>query len=106
MAYAGGVSPAFAAFMKEAPEHSGAWMEAVKGLKSASALDDKTSCLGYIAVLSALRLETGLAFHVSQAKQAGASRDEVISAVLLGLPAAGNVVTSSLPIALAAYDGE
>jgi alkylhydroperoxidase/carboxymuconolactone decarboxylase family protein YurZ len=38
------------------------------------------------------------------AKQAGASRDEVISAILVGLPAAGHVVTQVLPAALQAYD--
>jgi alkylhydroperoxidase/carboxymuconolactone decarboxylase family protein YurZ len=43
-------------------------------------------------------------FHVAHAKAAGATREEVISAVLLGLPAAGNQVTQALPAALAAYD--
>jgi len=34
----------------------------------------------------------------------GTSRDEIISAVLVGLPAAGNVVIQSIPIAVQAYD--
>ncbi len=38
------------------------------------------------------------------AKQAGATRDEVISAVLIGLPAAGTGVTQALPAAIRAYD--
>ncbi len=42
--------------------------------------------------------------HVQAAKQAGASRQEVISAILIGLPAAGNAVTQVLPTALATYD--
>ena len=42
--------------------------------------------------------------HVRLAKQAGASRDEVISALLIGLPAAGNAVTQALPAAIQAYD--
>lgn len=33
------------------------------------------------------------------------SRDEVLGAILVGLPAAGNVVTQVLPTALRAYDG-
>jgi alkylhydroperoxidase/carboxymuconolactone decarboxylase family protein YurZ len=37
-------------------------------------------------------------------KNAGASREEVMSAILVGLPAAGNAVTQSLQAALAAYD--
>ena len=40
------------------------------------------------------------------AKHAGASRDEVISALLVALPAAGNGVTQSLPAAIEAYDAE
>jgi alkylhydroperoxidase/carboxymuconolactone decarboxylase family protein YurZ len=55
-------------------------------------------------VLSVLGLESGIPFHVAQAKEADASREEVISAILIGLPAAGNVVTRSLPVAIQAYD--
>lgn len=33
-----------------------------------------------------------------------ASREEIISAILVGLPAVGNIVISSLPIAIKAYD--
>jgi alkylhydroperoxidase/carboxymuconolactone decarboxylase family protein YurZ len=79
-------------------------MTAVRGLAGASALDHKTAHLAYLAVLAALRLESGVPFHVGLARQAGASRAEVVSAILVGLPAAGNVVTLSLPAALAAYD--
>jgi alkylhydroperoxidase/carboxymuconolactone decarboxylase family protein YurZ len=57
-----------------------------------------------LGVLAALRLESGVPFHVGLAKQAGASRDEVVNAILVGLPAAGNAVIQSLPAALAAYD--
>jgi alkylhydroperoxidase/carboxymuconolactone decarboxylase family protein YurZ len=39
-----------------------------------------------------------------QAKQAGASREEVVSAILVGLPAAGHAVTQVLPAAMQAYD--
>src|SRR6185295_18011452 len=53
----------------------------------------------------ALRLDSGVPFHVKLAKQAGASRDEVISALLVGLPAAGNGVTQSLPAAFEAPTG-
>ena len=37
------------------------------------------------AVLAALRLESGVPLHVRLAKQAGASREEVISAILVKL---------------------
>ncbi len=98
------VSGAFRLFTEQAPNHAEAWMAAAEGLAEASALDPKTRELTYLAVLAALRMESGLPFHVMLAKQAGATRDEVISALLIGLPAAGMGVTAALPAALAAYD--
>lgn len=98
------MSDAFQVFMKESPKHAQAWMNAVQTLGAASALDKKTESLAYLAVLAALRLEGGVPFHVAIAKEAGASREEVISAILVGLPAAGNAVTHVLPAAIRAYD--
>ena len=100
------ISNAFQVFLQEAPQHAKAWGEVVQKLSGANALDEKTGALAYLAVLAVLRLESGVPFHVLQAKKAGATRDEVISAVLLGLTAVGNAVTQSLPTALAAYDNE
>ncbi len=99
-----GVSTSFQTFLKEAGGHAQAWMAAVQGLDQASALDKKTGELAYLAVLATLRMESGIPFHVASAKRAGASREEVISAILVGLPAAGQVVIQVLPAALAAYD--
>jgi alkylhydroperoxidase/carboxymuconolactone decarboxylase family protein YurZ len=99
-----GVSQAFQTFLEEAPRHAEAWMGAVTGLDAAGTLDKKTAHLAYLSVLAALRLETGVPFHVKLAKSAGASRDEVISALLIGLPAAGLGVTQALPPGLQAYD--
>ncbi|MBN1285044.1 MAG: carboxymuconolactone decarboxylase family protein [Anaerolineae bacterium] len=101
-----GISDAFRAFMTEAPAHAQAWAQLVSGLAEASALDRKTHALAYLAVLAALRLESGVPFHVQAAKQAGASREEVVSAILVGLAPAGHGVTQALPAALAAYDAE
>jgi alkylhydroperoxidase/carboxymuconolactone decarboxylase family protein YurZ len=98
------MSNAFQMFMTDAPKRSQAWMTAIQGLDNASALDKKTEELAYLAVMAALRLESGVPFHTQMAKQAGASRDEVISVILVGLPAAGNGATQVLPAALAAYD--
>lgn len=99
-----GISDAFQTFMKEAPAHQAAWLYAVEKLGAASKLDAKTEALVYIGILAAARLDSGLPFHVSEAKAHGATRDEVVSAVLAGLPAVGNVVIQSLPVALQAYD--
>jgi alkylhydroperoxidase/carboxymuconolactone decarboxylase family protein YurZ len=100
------ISNAFETFTSEAPQHAQPWGAMVQSLASASALDKKTSALAYLAVLAALRLESGVPFHVRAAKEVGASREEVISAILVGLPAAGHGVTQVLPAAIAAYDAE
>jgi len=98
------ISSAFQIFLAEAPEHAQAWMSAVQGLDAASALDKKTAELAYLAVLAARGMESGIPFHVQSAKQAGATRAEIISAILVGLPAAGQIVTRALPNAINAYD--
>lgn len=100
------ISKAFQAFMAEAPEHAQAWGAMVRGLSQASCLDEKTAALAYLAVLAALDMTSGIPFHVQAAKRVGATREEVISAVLVGLPAAGHRVTRALPSAIAAYDAE
>jgi alkylhydroperoxidase/carboxymuconolactone decarboxylase family protein YurZ len=98
------VSNAFQVFAAVAPESQATWMEAAQKLGKASALDPKTQHLCYISVLAAARLETGIPFHVKLAKTAGATREEVISAILVGLPAVGNAVVQALPPAIAAFD--
>jgi alkylhydroperoxidase/carboxymuconolactone decarboxylase family protein YurZ len=100
------VSIAFQTFMREAPQHAQAWGGMVQGLANASALDKKTAALSYLAVLAALRLESGIPFHVQTAKQLGATREEIVSAILVGLPAAGHGVTQVLPAAVAAFDAQ
>lgn len=98
------ISEAFQAFVSEAPEHAKAWITLVQSLSEASALDPKTGELAFIAVLAALGRTSGIPFHVKSALGKGASREEIISAILVGLPAAGHVVTQSLPAALQVLD--
>ena len=98
------ISNAFMTFMKEAPEHSKVWGEMVHGLAKASALDKKTEVLSYLAVLAALGMTGGIPFHVKAAKNVGATKQEIISAILVGLPAAGHSVTQALPAAIETYD--
>lgn len=100
------ISNAFMTFMKEAPNHSKVWGEMVQGLAKASALDKKTEELAYLAVLAALGMTTGIPFHVKTAKEIGATREEIISAILVGLPAAGHSVTQALPTAIEIYDND
>ncbi len=100
------MSGAFQVFMSQAPAHAQAWMGAVRALDSASALDKKTEELVHLALLAALRLESGIPFHIKLAKEAGASREELISALLVGLPLVGQSITAALPAALEAYDAD
>jgi alkylhydroperoxidase/carboxymuconolactone decarboxylase family protein YurZ len=100
------ISDAFKAFLTEAPEFAKVWSEAVQGLGKASALDPKTGGLAYIAVLASLNRVSGIPFHVASLKEMGATREEVISAILVGLPAAGHVVTQALPAALETFDSD
>ncbi len=95
---------AFQTFLREAPGHAAAYQSGTKAFEEASALDPKTRQLAYLAVLGALGLEGGMRVHVREAKAAGATRAEVISAVLVGLPAAGIRVMHSVGPALAIYD--
>ncbi|CUX21103.1 conserved hypothetical protein [Agrobacterium fabrum str. J-07] len=98
-------SASFQRFMTDAPAHKAAWFQAIQGLGAASTLDVKTQSLIYIGILAALRLESGIGFHVMEAKARGASREDIISAVLTGLPAAGNAVIGALGPALDVFDG-
>jgi len=98
------ISQAFLTFSQEAPGHAEVWADMVKGMATVNAMDPKTTSLVYLGILASLGLDSGIPFHVDQAKAAGASRAEVISAILLGLPAAGNRVTQSLSVALEAFD--
>jgi len=99
------ISDAFRVFLTEAPDHAKAWGEALQNLSEVSKLDERTRALAYLSVLAALNRTSGVPFHVKSLKQLGVSREEVISAILVGLPAAGHVVTQALPCALEAYDG-
>lgn len=98
------ISNSFMTFAKEAPEQQKAWGELISKLDNVCKLDKKTEALAYLAVLASARLESGIPFHVKQAKHLGASREEIISSILVGLPAVGNVVIQALPIALSAFD--
>lgn len=66
-----GVSRAFEVFASQAPAHATAWMGLVRALDDACVLDAKTRDLAYLAVLAALRMDSGIPFHVRQAREHG-----------------------------------
>lgn len=98
------VSNAFLTFSKEAPEHAKAWAEMISKISQENVLDAKTTSLIYIGILAALGIESGIAYHVNVAKQAGASKKEIIHAALIALPPAGHKVTQVLPTIVKTFD--
>jgi alkylhydroperoxidase/carboxymuconolactone decarboxylase family protein YurZ len=95
----------FALFAANMPKTAQAHMAFVRAKADESALDAKTNHLAYLAVLAAAGLTSGIPFHASLAKQAGASRDEILSATLVGFQAIGLIVMDGYAAAVAALDG-
>ncbi|MDR3070225.1 MAG: carboxymuconolactone decarboxylase family protein [Propionibacteriaceae bacterium] len=98
------VSNGFMLFGQQFPETAKAHMGFVQTAGIESALDEKTRHLAYLAVLSAAGLTGGIAFHVQMAQQAGASRDEIVSACLVGMPAVGLQVLDGFAVASASLE--
>ena len=70
------------------------------------ALDEKTKQLVYIAAAAAAGHVRGVPPHVARAKAIGATRQEVLEALLLSLPAAGfGPLSQCLPAAMSVFDG-
>ncbi|HSV06957.1 MAG TPA: carboxymuconolactone decarboxylase family protein [Candidatus Binatus sp.] len=69
-------------------------------------LDEKTKQLVYIAAAASAGHVRGVPVHVARAKAIGATREEVLEALLLTLPAAGfGPLSQCLPAAMAVFDG-
>lgn len=98
------VSNGFMAFGQEAPETARAFGDLVDALAGESALDEKTRHLAYLALLAATGELGGIAFHAGLAGKVGASRAEILSATLVGLPAVGLRVLDALAVAAGTLD--
>lgn len=98
------ISESFKTFLNEAPEHASAWGKMTGELNKANALDNKTKSLVYIGILAALGIENGLPYHVDSAKNAGATKEEIIHAALMALPPAGHKVTQVLPVIVKSFE--
>ena len=81
-------------------------MSTVMKISEVSELEPKTHELAYISVLAALQMLSGLPFHVKQAKELGASIEEVKSAVLVGTPIVGLRISTPFAIAINSYISE
>jgi len=95
------MSQEFEQFLKTFPEAGKAYLGLFKAVMERPALDAKTKQLILISVMTAQGYAPGVRAHVPQAISAGATRDEIIEAVLTPLPVSGiNGVLECLPVAL------
>jgi alkylhydroperoxidase/carboxymuconolactone decarboxylase family protein YurZ len=89
---------------KEFPDITEKYDSLVEAQRAATGLDAKTKQLINIAVQTAIRNPRGVKFHAIMAREAGASRSEVLGAVVMNLHLAGlAVVLDALPSAIEGY---
>lgn len=92
-------------FQKEAPEVAKAFNMLIESLVSSPGLDPKTKQLIYIAMKAAQGDNTAVSFHIPMAKQLGATKAEVIDAILLTLTVSGlNGISTCLPEAIRIFE--
>ena len=75
--------------IKEAPNVAQGFFDLAKSVKQYSPLDEKTNELISIGIFAAHRGITGIGTHVQRAMEEGATKEEVMAAILLALPIVG-----------------
>lgn len=94
-------------FQKECPEVADRSNDLIEAQKSLKGLDAKTKQLINIAIQSSNRNSRGVQMHAMMAKNEEATREEIISAVVLNLHLSGlTVVLESLPAAINGFEGK
>jgi AhpD family alkylhydroperoxidase len=92
-------------FRKEAPEVATAFNSLIMSLVASRGLDQKTKQLIYIAMKAAMGDDSAVKAHVPMAKAAGATREEVVDAILMTLTVSGiRGVVHCLPGALEYFE--
>jgi AhpD family alkylhydroperoxidase len=76
-------------FQKEAPDVAAAFNNLIQTLVASRGLDQKTKQLIYIAMKASLGDDMAVRAHVPMAKAAGATREEVVDAILMTLTVSG-----------------
>jgi len=88
-------------FQKECPELAERFNSLVEVQRSLNGLDPKTKQLINIAIQTATRNPEGVRLHSGMARRAGATKEEIVGAVVMNLHLAGLVtVLECLPAAL------
>src|SRR5262245_28507898 len=91
--------------LRERPQIIGKFRELVAAQNSTGGLDPKTRELVIIGIMTAHRNTRAVKAHVITARNKGATRDEVIGAVMMNLHLSGlSTITECLPVALEALD--
>jgi len=94
-------------FQVEAPEVAKAFNNLIQAIIASKGLDEKTKQLIYIAMKAASGDETAVKFHAMMAKQLGATKAEVVDAILLSLTVSGiRGVATCLPHVVDLFDTE
>ena len=92
-------------FLDEAPKVQKSYAEFIQSLIEDEGLDNKTKQLIYIGMKMIADDERAVRMHVPMAKNAGATREEVKTTVLLGLSVIGMKAASKyLPLVLESFD--
>ena len=91
-------------FHKEAPEVAAAFDGLIQSLINSTGIDEKTKQLIYIAMKASRGDIAAISFHVAMAKKLGATRKEVVDAILMTLAVSGITgVATCLPTAIEIY---
>ena len=92
-------------FRREAPDVAKAFDGLIASLVASRGLDEKTKQLIYIAMKAAMGDDTAVKAHLTMARQAGATREEVVDAILMTLAVSGiRGVVHCLPEAVKAFE--
>lgn len=92
-------------FQKEAPEVAAAFNGLIKSIVASKGIDEKTKQLIYIAMKASMGDEMAVKAHVPMAKAAGASKAEVVDAILMTLTVSGiRGVVTCLPGAVKQFE--
>lgn len=92
-------------FQEEAPEVAQAFNGLILSLVGRKGLDAKTKQLIYIAMKASMGDDIAVKAHVPMAKAAGATREEVVDAILMTLTVSGiRGVVHCLPEAVKQYE--
>lgn len=94
-------------FQKECPEVAARFNDLIEAQKSLEGLDAKTKQLINIAIQTANRNQRGVQMHAMMAKNEGATRGEIVGAVVLNLHHSGFAsVLECLPAAINGFEGK